>query len=194
MRMSRHPAHHHLRARRFIHFRAPRRRGWLAFLGPGLITGASDDDPSGIATYSQAGAKFGFTLLWPMLFTIPLMAAFQEICARIGRVTGRGLARNMRLNYPAAVVYPLILVLVLANTLNLAADINAMGDALSLIIGGPRLLYSVLFAIGSLSLQVFWSYARYTRLLKWLALILLVYVACTFVLHVNWGHALKATI
>src|SRR3954464_872360 len=126
-------------------------------LGPGLITGASDDDPSGIATYSQAGAKFGYTLLWPMLFTLPLMAAFQEICARIGRVTGRGLARNMRLNYPAPVVYPLILLLVVANILNLAADINAMGDALSLMIGGPRLLYSVGFALLSTGLMIVWS-------------------------------------
>ncbi len=188
------------RLSRRTRWRAARQRGWDAAkkscwsLGPGLITGASDDDPSGIATYAQAGAQFGFALGWLMLFTIPLMAAFQEICARIGRVTGRGLARNMRLNYSPWLVNPLVALLVLTNIINLGADINAMGAAVELLIGGPRLLYALALAILSLLLQTFVSYARYTRILKWLAPILLVYVLATFVVHPPWTEVLHATL
>src|SRR5882757_3061634 len=127
----------------------------LARLGPGLITGASDDDPSGIATYSQAGAAYGYGLLWTMPFCLPLMAAIQEISARLGRITGRGLAGNIRKYYPAWLLYPVVFLLVLANTINLGADIGAMGDALALLVGGPALLYAALFTIICVVIQVF---------------------------------------
>src|ERR1700730_5960682 len=114
-------------------------------LGPGLITGASDDDPSGIATYSQAGAQLGFAISWTMLFSYPLMAVIQEISGRIGRVTGRGIAGNIRRHYPNWLLQAIVLLLVIANTINIGADLGAMGDAVGLLIGGPRLLYVVLF-------------------------------------------------
>src|SRR5437660_1729213 len=144
----------------------------LRSLGPGLITGASDDDPSGIATYSQAGAQYGFGLLWTTLFSLPLMSAIQEISARIGRVTGRGLAGNIRRHYPRWLLYPVVFLLVLANTINLGADIGAMGDALALLVGGPALLYCVAFALLCLVLQVFSSFATYSKYLKWLTVVL----------------------
>jgi NRAMP (natural resistance-associated macrophage protein)-like metal ion transporter len=106
-------------------------------LGPGLITGASDDDPSGIATYSQAGAQFGYGILWTTLFSLPLMSAVQEISARIGRITGKGIAANIRMNYSGWILYPIVFLVVVTNTINLGADIGAMGDALRLLIGGP---------------------------------------------------------
>src|SRR3954466_9930004 len=137
--------HHHRRR----HRHAPPRSSWgriLRILGPGLITGASDDDPSGIATYSQAGAQFGFTMGWVMLFTWPLMAAIQEISARIGRVTGKGIAANLREHYPAPLLELIVALLLAANFINLGADLGAMGDALRLLIGGPREAYVVLFA------------------------------------------------
>ncbi|MFY9835027.1 MAG: divalent metal cation transporter, partial [Xanthobacteraceae bacterium] len=114
-------------------------------LGPGLITGAADDDPSGIATYSQAGAQFGFAISWTLLFTYPLMAAIQEISARIGRTTGKGIGGNLRYHYPGGVLQSIIILLVIANTINIGADLSAMADALKLIVGGPILLYVVLF-------------------------------------------------
>src|SRR5712691_3505231 len=118
------------------------RRGLLAWLGPGLITGASDDDPSGIATYSQVGAQFGYGMSWVMLFSFPLMAAIQEICARIGRVTGAGIAGNLRRYYPAWLLRAAVALLLVANVINLGADLGAMGDALYLVVGGaPALLY-----------------------------------------------------
>jgi NRAMP (natural resistance-associated macrophage protein)-like metal ion transporter len=159
-----------------------------------LITGASDDDPSGIATYSQAGAQFGFGLLWTMPFSLPLMAAIQEISARIGRITGRGIAGNIRRHFPAWLLYPVVFLLVLANTINLGADLGAMGDALALLIGGPGLLYCIAFALLCLVLQIFSSYATYSRYLKWLTIALFSYVATVFMVHVPWGTALKATI
>src|SRR5581483_6190104 len=124
-----------------------RMRRALRVLGPGLITGAADDDPSGIATYSQAGAAFGFDLLWSLLLTLPLMSAMQEIAARIGRVSGRGIAGNIRRNYSPWLLYPVVILLVAANTINLGADIGAMGDAVKLLVGGPALLYAAIFAI-----------------------------------------------
>src|SRR5689334_22547522 len=117
-------------------------------LGPGLVTGASDDDPSGIATYSQAGAQFGFAISWTLLFTYPLMAAIQEISGRIGRTTGRGIAANLRQHYPNWILQTIVALLLTANTINIAADLGAMGDALSLIVGGPKNLYVALLAIG----------------------------------------------
>ena len=165
----------------------------LHTLGPGLITGASDDDPSGIGTYSQVGAQFGYTMLWTMLFSYPLMGAIQEISARIGRVTGHGIAGNMRLYYPRWLTYLIAGLLIIANTINLGADISAMGAALKLLIGGSALVYAVLFAIASLLLQIFIPYAKYVNFLKWLTLVLFAYVATVFVVHVPWGEALHST-
>ena len=177
---------------------APERRekkhNLLQTLGPGLITGASDDDPSGIATYSQVGAQFGYGLLWSMLFSYPLMATIQEISARLGRVTGHGIAGNMRRHYSPFWLWIITGLLVTANVINLGADIGAMGSAVKLLIGGPALLYSALFALASVLLQVFVPYTRYARFLKWLTVSLFAYVATVFVVRVPWGTALKATL
>jgi NRAMP (natural resistance-associated macrophage protein)-like metal ion transporter len=161
-------------------------RSWMRRLGPGLITGAADDDPSGIATYSQAGAQFGFGLLWTMLLTYPLMVAIQLVSARMGRVTGTGLATNLRRHYPPTVLFLAVLVLFVANTINIAADIAAMGAAAKLVLGGPVQLYVVLLGVFSLLLQVFVPYERYARYLKWLTLTLFVYVAIVFVIPFDW--------
>jgi NRAMP (natural resistance-associated macrophage protein)-like metal ion transporter len=155
-------------------------------LGPGLITGASDDDPSGIATYSQAGAQFGFGLIWTLLFTYPLMCAIQMISAEIGRVTGVGLAGNMRRHYPAVLLYVLVGLLVLANVINLGADLGAMGAALELIVPGPQWLYVGAFALLTTVLEVFMRYAQYASVLRWLTLSLFAYVATVFVVDVPW--------
>ncbi|MDQ3922026.1 MAG: Nramp family divalent metal transporter [Actinomycetota bacterium] len=163
----------------------------LDVLGPGLITGASDDDPSGIATYSQAGAQFGFALSWTLLFTYPLMAAIQEISARVGRTTGHGIAANLRRHYPPWVALVLIPLLFLANTINLGADLGAMADALSLLVGGPHLLYVVVLGAVSLAAQVFLQYTRYVSVLKWLTLSLLAYFGTVLVVKVPWGEALS---
>ncbi|MEO7105553.1 MAG: divalent metal cation transporter [Rhodoferax sp.] len=163
---------------------------WLKKLGPGLITGAADDDPSGIATYSQAGAQFGFNMLWTVMFTYPLMVGIQIVSARIGRVSGHGLSTNIRLHYPAWLLYGVISLLLLANTINIAADVSAMGEALKLIVGGPSQLYAVGFGVVSLMLQVFIPYQRYVRILKWLTLALLAYVATVFVVRVPWSQVM----
>jgi Mn2+/Fe2+ NRAMP family transporter len=165
-------------------------RGIFALFGPGLITGASDDDPSGIATYSQAGAQFGYALGWVMLFSWPLMAAIQEISARIGRVTGDGIAANLRKHYPVSLLRAIVLLLLVANIINLGADLGAMGDALRLLIGGPAGLYVVLFAVFCAVLEIFLSYPSYVRILKWLTLALLAYVATALVVHVPWPEVL----
>lgn len=157
-------------------------------LGPGLITGAADDDPSGIATYSQAGAKFGLNLLWTMALTYPLMVGIQMISAQIGRVSGRGLASNIRLHYPSWLLYCAVGLLLVANIINIAADVAAMGEALKLIIGGPRQLYTVFFGLLSLLLQVFVPYHSYVRILKWLTLVLFAYVGTVFVVHIPWAE------
>jgi NRAMP (natural resistance-associated macrophage protein)-like metal ion transporter len=157
-------------------------------MGPGLITGASDDDPSGIATYSQAGAQFGYNLGWVLLFSYPLMAAIQQISAWIGRVTGRGLAGNMRRHFPRPMLYGIVSLLVFANTLNIGADLGAMAAALQQLIGGKLLLYVVLFLAVSVALEVFVRYSRYVAVLKWLTMSLLAYVACVFVVDVPWDE------
>jgi NRAMP (natural resistance-associated macrophage protein)-like metal ion transporter len=172
----------------------PAKKGFFSFLGPGLTTGASDDDPSGIATYSQAGAQFGYNLLWTLLFSLPLMAAVQEISARIGRITGRGIASNIRRYYPKWVLYPIVLLVLVANIINLGADIGAMGDAMRLVFGGSALLYSTVFAILSLLLQIFSCYRNYSKYLRWSCLVLLSYVATVVVVHVPWGEALGSTV
>ena len=167
--------------------------GLLQVLGPGLITGASDDDPSGIATYSQAGAQFGYALTWVMLFSWPLMCAIQEISARIGRVTGRGIAGNLYRHYPHGIVYVIVGLVIVANVINLGADLGAMGAALKLIVGGPALVYVAGFALVSVLLEIFSTYARYVGVLKWLTLSLFAYVAVAFVVHIPWatvGHSL----
>lgn len=163
-------------------------------MGPGLITGASDDDPSGIATYSQTGAQFGYTMMWLMLFSWPLMIAIQEICARIGRVTGVGIAANMRKHYPAPLLYAIVSLLCLANIFNLGADIGAMGAAGQLLLGGPIPPFVFFFSVVSLSLQMYVRYTRYVNYLKWLTAALFAYILTAFVAHVDWGHALHATI
>ncbi len=173
--------------------RAPDHKSLLARLGPGLITGASDDDPSGIATYSQAGAQFGYAMCWVMLFCFPLMAAIQEISARIGRVTGHGIAGSIRLHYPRWLLYIIVGLLLAANIINLGADLGAMGAALGLLIGGPTGLYVVGFAVFCVWLEVFSRYERYVAILKWISFVLLSYVAVALVVHVPWGVVLYRT-
>jgi NRAMP (natural resistance-associated macrophage protein)-like metal ion transporter len=167
--------------------------GFLKTLGPGLVTGAADDDPSGIATYSQVGAQFGYGLAWTMLFSFPLMAVIQAIAARIGCVTGRGIARNLRIHYSPTLLRTVVLLLIVANVINLAADLGAMGAALGLLIGGPERFYSVLFGVLCVGLETFISYRRYAAVLKWATLSLFAYVAVVFAAHVPWGSALSGT-
>ncbi len=172
----------------------PDEQTWLQKLGPGLITGAADDDPSGIATYSQAGAQFGFGMLWTILFTYPLMVGIQMISAKIGRVSGHGLASNIRKYYPRWLLYAIISLLLVANTINIAADIAAMGSALKLLVNGPAHLFALAFGVLSLILQVFVPYRRYVRILKWLTLALLAYFATALVVHIPWGSVLANTV
>lgn len=163
----------------------------LSVLGPGLITGASDDDPSGIATYSQTGAMFGMGLLWTMLLSYPLMVAVQEISARIGRTTGKGIAGNIIGRFPPFLVYALISLLFVANAINIGADLGAMGDAAALLVGGPHLAFVVLFGLACIVMQIFLKYTKYVSVLKWLAVALLAYIATLFIVKVSWGEALK---
>jgi NRAMP (natural resistance-associated macrophage protein)-like metal ion transporter len=165
-------------------------RNWMRHLGPGLITGAADDDPSGIATYSQAGTQFGYQMGWTMVLTYPLMVGIQMVSARMGRVTGHGLASNIRSHFPRPILYAIVAMLVIANTINVAADIAAMGDALALVIHGSRHLYIFVFGAVGLLLQVFLPYRRYVGYLKWLTLALLAYVAVVFTIAVPWREAL----
>ena len=158
----------------------------LRQLGPGLITGAADDDPSGIATYSQAGAQFGFSMLWTVVFTLPLMIAIQLVSARIGYVTRRGLAANIKASFPRWVLFSVVGMLLVANTLNLAADIAAMAEALRLLLGGSAHVYAVSFGLLCLVLQVFLPYQMYVRWLKWLTLALFAYVGVVFTVHLDW--------
>jgi NRAMP (natural resistance-associated macrophage protein)-like metal ion transporter len=166
---------------------------WVKKLGPGIITGAADDDPSGIATYSQAGAKFGYGLLWTIVLTYPLMVAIQLISAQIGQVTGHGLATNIRRHYPRWLLYTIVGLLLVANTINIAADIAAMADAMRLLLGGAKLWYLIFFGVLSVVLQVMIPYVRYVRFLKWLTLALLAYVATVFVVRVPVGAVLTGT-
>ena len=165
----------------------------LRVLGPGLITGASDDDPSGIATYSQAGAQFGYDLGWTLLFTWPLMCAIQEISARIGRVTGRGIGGNLRKHYPLWLVSAIVSLLVAANVINLGADLGAMGAAVNLLIGAgagkglPVWLPVAAFALISMLLEILVRYSRYVSVLKWLTLSLFAYVGVVFVVRMPWA-------
>jgi len=163
-------------------------------LGPGLVTGAADDDPSGIATYSQAGAQFGFHLLWTMVLTYPLMTAVQLISAHIGRVTGCGLAKNMGHVLPRWLVAGLVALLFVANTVNIGADIAAMSDAAGLVVGQGGHVFTIAFALISLLLQMFIPYRRYSNLLKWVTLSLLAYVALLFMVKLDWLAVAKGLV
>lgn len=169
-----------------------RARAWARALGPGLVSGAADDDPSGIATYSQAGAQFGFGMLWTVLLTTPLMIAIQLAAARVSRVTGLGLAGLLRVHYPRSLVAALVVLLVTANTLNIAADIAAMGEALQLLVGGGEHGHALFFGVLLAVVQIRLPYARLAALLKWLCLALLAYVAVLFLVRVDWIAALRA--
>jgi Mn2+/Fe2+ NRAMP family transporter len=166
----------------------------LARIGPGLITGVADDDPSGIATYSQAGAQFGLNMLWTMPLAYPLMSAMQSMCARIGRVTGQGLAANIKAHFPPVVLRAAVLLLLLANTLNIAADVAAMGDVGELVSGINRHLMTAIFVFVTLMLQILVPYHRYVFFLKWLTLSLLSYAAVLFTVHVPWGEVALRTV
>ena len=166
---------------------------WRA-LGPGLITGAADDDPSGIATYSQAGAQFGYGLLWTLLLALPFMVAIQIISAAIGWRTGKGLAHNMATRMPRVVLYILVALLVIANTINIAADLAAMGEAIKLVIEGPALAYVALLGVVSVTAEVLIPYQRYAGYLKYLTVVLLVYVAAAFSAHLPWGAVLHGAL
>ncbi|WP_374130051.1 NRAMP family divalent metal transporter [Sphingomonas sp. 28-62-20] len=169
-------------------------KGFLARLGPGLITGAADDDPSGIGTHSQVGAEFGYGLAWTFVLTFPLMVAIQQVAAEIGRVTGAGIARNLRRHYPRPVLWPMVSLLLIANIINLGADLSAMGAALQLLTGGNAGLYTLLFGIVCVVLEVVLSYARYSSALKWTTLSLFTYVAVVMVAGVPWGRALRSLV
>lgn len=166
----------------------------LARVGPGLITGVADDDPSGIATYSQAGAQFGLNMLWTMPLCYPLMSAVQSMCAMIGRVTGKGLAANIKTAFPPAVLRTVVLLLLIANTLNIAADVAAMGEVGELVTGLDRHLMTLIFVLGTLGLQIFVPYHRYVFFLKWLTLSLLAYAAVLFTVRVPWGEVALRTV
>ena len=163
-------------------------------LGPGLVTGAADDDPSGIATYSQAGAQFGNGLLWTVILTWPFMVAIQLVSARIGRVTGQGIVANVNAYFPRPVVVGLVGLLVAANTINIAADLAAMGDALELMIGGPGAAYALVMGIVCVLLEVFVPYHRYAPIMKWLTLVLFAYVATMLTIPIDWLGVLRATV
>jgi len=166
----------------------------LSRLGPGLITGVADDDPSGIATYSQAGAQFGLNMLWTMPLAYPLMSAIQSICARIGRVTGKGLAANIKAEFPPSILKGVVFLLLIANTLNIAADVAAMGEVGELVTGFDRHFMTAFFVFSSLFLQIFVPYHRYVFFLKWLTLSLLAYAAVLFTVHVPWGEVALRTV
>ncbi len=166
----------------------------LRRLGPGLVTGAADDDPSGIATYSQAGAQFGTSLMWTMVLAYPLMVAVQLASARIGRVTGRGLAFNLKKVMPRWLVIALVAILFVANTINIGADLAAMGEASALALKGNTHAFTIGFAVLSLLLQLYVPYHRYAAILKWLTLVLLSYVALLFMVRIDWTEALKGMV
>ena len=172
----------------------PQRQSFLSRLGPGLITGAADDDPSGIGTHSQIGAQFGYGLSWTFLFSFPLMVAIQEVAAQIGRVTGAGIACNLRRHYPRPLLVLMVGLLLIANIVNLGADLAAMGAAVGLLIGGPLWLYTLLFGAFCVIVEVWLSYERYASVLKWATLSLFAYVAVVIVAHVPWEEALTSLV
>ncbi len=168
--------------------------GLLKSLGPGLVTGAADDDPSGIATHSQIGAQFGYGLAWTFVLSFPLMVAIQQVAAEIGCVTGAGIARNLRRHYSRRLLWAMVALLLVANIINLGADLSAMGAALALLTGGSAGLYTLLFGIACVVLEVGLSYPRYSSILKWTTLSLFSYVAVVMVAGVPWSHALRSLV
>ncbi len=166
---------------------------FLRILGPGLITGAADDDPSGIATYSQTGAQFGYGMLWTAFFMLPFQAAVQEACARIGGVTGKGIAAVVRHHYSKPVLYAVVLLVLVANTINIGADIGAMAASAKLLIPLPFAVWTLLFTVSMLLLEIYTSYKVYAKILKWLALALLSYPLTVLIIHVDWMEVLRAT-
>jgi NRAMP (natural resistance-associated macrophage protein)-like metal ion transporter len=171
-----------------------KRKGFLSKLGPGLVTGAADDDPSGIGTYSQVGAQFGYGLSWTLLFTLPFMTVIQEVAAQIGSVTGRGIAANLRRHYPKPLLWSAVTLLLGANVINLGADLSAMGASLHLLVGGHVIFYTLGFGLLCIFLEIFLSYRRYAAVLKFTTISLFAYVAVVFTVHVPWGQALKALV
>jgi NRAMP (natural resistance-associated macrophage protein)-like metal ion transporter len=169
-------------------------RAFLKLLGPGLVTGAADDDPSGIGTHSQVGAQFGYGLAWTFTLSFPLMVAIQQIAGEIGSVTGAGIARNLRRHYPRPILWFMVLLLLIANVINLGADLGAMGAALALLMGGREALYTLLFGIVCIVLEVGLSYPRYAAILKWSTLSLFTYFAVVVVAHVPWPRALRSLV
>ena len=165
----------------------------LSVIGPGITTGAADDDPSGIATYSQTGAQFGFGQLWTALYMLPFMMAVQEACARIGMVTGKGIAAIVKQNYNRKLLYAVVILVVVANVINIGADIGAMAAAANLILPLPFVVWTLLFTATILILEIFTTYKVYARILKWLALSLLAYPVTVFIVHMPWLTVLKAT-
>ncbi len=168
-------------------------RRWLRILGPGIITGAADDDPSGIATYSQTGAQFGFGQLWTAFYQLPLLIAIQETCARIGAVTGKGLAGVVKEHYSRKILMAVVMLVVIANTINIGADIGAMASAAELVFNLPFVFYAIFFAVLIILLEVFISYKRYVKFLKWLTLALLAYVFTALIVEHSWGEIFLAT-
>lgn len=167
------------------------RKSFLSKLGPGLITGAADDDPSGIGTYSQAGAQFGYGLAWSLLFSLPFMTVIQDVAAQIGSVTGRGIAANLRRHFPRPFLWSAVTLLLFANIINLGADLSAMGAVMQLLIGGPIVAYTLGFGLICLLLEVFLSYRRYAAILKFTTLSLFAYVAVVLTVNVPWRQALR---
>ncbi|BAU55829.1 Divalent metal cation transporter MntH [Mucilaginibacter gotjawali] len=169
-------------------------KGFWRKLGPGLVTGAADDDPSGIATYSQTGAQFGYGQLWTALYMLPLMIAVQEACARIGLVTGKGITTIVREQYSKGVLYAVVGLVVVANTINIGADLGAMAAAAQLLVPAPFILLTLFFTTVILLLEVFTNYRVYAKILKWLALTLLAYPITVFIVNQPWATILKATV
>jgi NRAMP (natural resistance-associated macrophage protein)-like metal ion transporter len=174
--------------------RAAKIKGFWRILGPGLVTGAADDDPSGIATYSQTGAQFGYGQLWTALFMLPLMTAVQEACARIGLVTGKGITTIVKEQYGKSVLYGAVGLVVVANTINIGADLGAMASAAQLLVPAPFIVLTLLFTTIILLLEVFTNYKVYSKILKWLAVTLLAYPITLFIVHQPWATIFRATI
>jgi NRAMP (natural resistance-associated macrophage protein)-like metal ion transporter len=172
----------------------PNRKSFFAKLGPGLITGAADDDPSGIGTYSQVGAQFGYGLAWSLLYSLPFMTVIQDVSAQIGSVTGRGIAANLRRHYPRPILLAAVVLLLLANVINLGADLSAMGAVMQLVLGGENVAYTIGFGLLCILLETFLSYRRYAAVLKFTTLSLFAYVAVVFAVHVPWGQAVRAVL
>ena len=169
-----------------------KQKSFFARLGPGLITGAADDDPSGIGTYSQVGAQFGYGLSWSLLFSLPFMTVIQDVAAQIGSVTGRGIAANLRRHYPRPLLWAAVTLLLVANVINLGADLSAMGAAVQMLLGGPIAAYTIGFGMLCLLLEIFLDYRTYAAVLKFTTLSLFAYVAVVLTVNVPWGQALQA--